>query len=87
MVDSAGQPAKNRYQRPHQPPLVRTRVMEATEPSDLSTTRLSLGLRKSNRPVSEPARWSKEPSPIRPVFQLSSMNCGDRSLLDRLWSM
>lgn len=32
------------------------------------------GRLKSNRPLSEPARASNEPPPIRPSFQLSSMN-------------
>lgn len=60
---------------------------DLTEPSALSSTCLLLGCRKSNMPFSEPARASKEASPIRPVCQLFSMNLMIEVCSVRVWSI
>ena len=57
-----------------------------TEPSVLSRTCLLLGCLKSKADVSDPARVSKEASPIRPVCQLSSMNRVIEACSVRVWS-
>ncbi len=62
------------------------RVTEATVPLVFSSTCLSFGRRKSNAVSRLPAVASKEPSPIRPVRQLFSMNERIEVSVRKVWS-